>query len=161
MRLRIVQPCHEDWDAMHPTEQGRFCDVCASEVHDLTVLTERQARRLLAARAGQRICVRARMRPGGDAVFRPEPPRVAPAAAALALAACAPHSPEPGRLAPAEEVELAAPTAPRTVEIPEAPPQVVPAPKIEPPPPPKPVKVKPKPRFDDEIIDAGYLEAWD
>ena len=35
MRLRIVQPCHEDWDAMHPTEQGRFCDVCASEVHDL------------------------------------------------------------------------------------------------------------------------------
>lgn len=158
MRLRIVQPCREDWDAMHPTERGRFCDVCASEVHDLSVLTERQARRLLAARAGQRTCVRARLRADGRAVFRSEPPRVVPAAAALALVACAPHSPEPGRLAASEEIEHAAPPVPRTVEIPEAPPQV--AAKREPPPP-KPPKAKPRPRIDDEMIDVGYLEAWD
>lgn len=32
----IKEPCHEDWAAMTPKEQGRFCDVCAKCVVDLT-----------------------------------------------------------------------------------------------------------------------------
>lgn len=165
MRLRIVQPCHEDWDAMQPAGQGRFCEVCTHPVHDFASMTERQARQLLAARAGERLCVRVRVGADGHAVFRGEPPRVAATAAALALAACAPHSPEAERLDGTEEVEVAAPAVPRTIEIPEAPPQVLPqvlpAKPVEPPPPPKAAKRKPKPRFDDEVIDVGYLDSWD
>jgi hypothetical protein len=101
----------------------------------------------------------------GHAVFRGEPSRVAATAAALALVACAPHSPEAERLAGTEEVEVAAPAVPRTIEIPEAPPQVLSqvlqAKPVEPPPPPRTTKRKPKPRFDDEVIDVGYLESWD
>ena len=32
----INEPCHEDWEKMTPKEQGRFCDVCAKCVVDLT-----------------------------------------------------------------------------------------------------------------------------
>lgn len=162
MRLRIVQPCREDWDAMQPAGHGRFCEVCTRQVHDVASMTERQARQLLAARAGERLCVRVRVGADGHAVFRGERPRVAATAAALALAACAPHSPEAERLAGTEEVEVAAPAVPRTIEIPLAPPQVLPAKPVEPPPPPpRAAKRKPRPRFDDEVIDVGYLESWD
>ncbi|WAS96712.1 hypothetical protein [Nannocystis punicea] len=118
MRLRILEPCRENWDTMEPTEVGRRCEACSREVHDLTGLTARQAKRLL-TRAGPRPCVRVRADEDGLAVFRREPPRLAPAAAAMALAACAPHTPEAQRLAPAVEVEPAAPPRPSPV-IPEA-----------------------------------------
>jgi hypothetical protein len=90
LHLPIASPCHEDWDAMDPSARGRFCHSCAKDVHDLAVMTEREARDLLAANAGQRICVRYLADREGRIRFRPE--AVARAAVAgLALAACTPH----------------------------------------------------------------------
>lgn len=35
----IKEPCHEDWEKMTPQQQGRFCEVCAKCVVDLTQKT--------------------------------------------------------------------------------------------------------------------------
>lgn len=39
MPLHIPTHCHENWDAMSPTEQGRFCQSCQKEVVDFTSLS--------------------------------------------------------------------------------------------------------------------------
>lgn len=90
LHLPIASPCHEDWDAMDPSARGRFCHSCAKDVHDLAAMTEREARELLAATAGQRICVRYLADRDGRIRFRPEAAARA-AVAGLALAACTPH----------------------------------------------------------------------
>lgn len=32
----VPNQCHEDWDKMTPSEQGKFCALCDKTVHDLT-----------------------------------------------------------------------------------------------------------------------------
>ncbi|MBZ5709888.1 hypothetical protein [Nannocystis pusilla] len=160
MRLPIVQPCGEDWEAMRPGAAGRHCERCRHEVLDLSALTEGRARRLLAARKGQPTCVRARVSAEGHALFRREPPRVLPAAAALVLAACAPHTPEAQRLAPASEVEAVLEAMPPPV-IPEALPRQGAAPRPEPDPPKPPARVKGKAGAAPRERDVLGLIAWD
>lgn len=41
-KLRIPEPCHEDWSQMTLSEQGRFCSSCEKEVIDFTQLTRKQ-----------------------------------------------------------------------------------------------------------------------
>jgi hypothetical protein len=89
LHLPIADPCHEDWDAMDPTERGRFCQKCTKEVHDLSSMDEAQARALLRARAGARICVRYEHDDEGRIHFRSSLARTA--LAGVALAACTPH----------------------------------------------------------------------
>ena len=121
--LPIDEPCHEDWGAMRRDPGSRrFCDQCSKHVHDLTSMTEAEAREVLASAAGERICVRYRVDGSGNLKFRapahktqPAPSLVpvralrrpagsrstvrqvapvaaaAPAALAVALAACTPH----------------------------------------------------------------------
>ena len=36
LQLSIPEPCHENWQQMTPTEQGRYCNACAKEVVVLT-----------------------------------------------------------------------------------------------------------------------------
>lgn len=36
LQISIPEPCHENWDKMTPTKQGRFCDVCSKCVVDFT-----------------------------------------------------------------------------------------------------------------------------
>lgn len=68
----------------------RFCDTCRTQVHDLSQMTEVQARLFLAQRGGQRVCVRYQADGAGNLQFRPAPPRrgLVLAVASLALAAC-------------------------------------------------------------------------
>jgi hypothetical protein len=106
--VAIASPCHEDWGAMTPEGARRFCDRCDKHVHDLSALTEVQARALL-TRPAERdagICVRYRANAAGEIVFAP-PTNVVPIGAlrrrrvaaalpaaaglAMALAACTPH----------------------------------------------------------------------
>lgn len=117
--LPISNPCDEDWgDMRRDPGARRFCDQCSKHVHDLTSLTESEAREVLAQAGSERICVRYRVDGSGTLKFREPahktqvdpvlvpvaalrrraaPSRVAPVAAAsaavlaVALAACTPH----------------------------------------------------------------------
>ena len=50
----IPSPCPADWNAMTGDARKRFCSTCDKHVHDLSAMTERQAR--VAAKPGS--CVR-------------------------------------------------------------------------------------------------------
>ncbi|MGB1276038.1 MAG: hypothetical protein ACPG77_09835, partial [Nannocystaceae bacterium] len=93
LHLPIADPCHENWNGMDPVEGGRFCDSCAKQVHDLTELTEGEARGVLKQFAGQRVCVRYRQAADGSLRFKPgrRLAQAAGVAAALSAGACTPH----------------------------------------------------------------------
>ena len=42
IQLKIAQPCHENWQAMTPVEQGRHCGSCAKNVVDFTIMSDRE-----------------------------------------------------------------------------------------------------------------------
>jgi len=67
MRLRIVNPCPVDFNAMRNDGQARFCDKCNKHVYDLTCMSGDEVRAFVSRRG--RICGRV-------------------AAAALALTGC-------------------------------------------------------------------------
>ncbi|MFV8756775.1 hypothetical protein ACNOYE_40035 [Nannocystaceae bacterium ST9] len=60
LHLPIQDPCHEDWDAMNRTEgASRFCGSCAKHVHDVSAMSEPEARAVLAEESKRgRVCVR-------------------------------------------------------------------------------------------------------
>jgi hypothetical protein len=89
--LPIAEPCSADWSTMTLADRGRFCGACKKVVHELTRLTERQARALLASPPTEGLCVRYVHDHTGEIVFRPEVPvsaltRMKRAAAVLAAA---------------------------------------------------------------------------
>jgi hypothetical protein len=74
LHLPIQDPCHENWDAMsHEGDARRFCGVCTKQVHDLSALTEAQARSVLAEESAKgRVCVRYKADVDGNIKFKPE-----------------------------------------------------------------------------------------
>lgn len=42
MKIRIPEPCHEDWNKMTPKEQGRHCASCDKTVLDFTGMSDKQ-----------------------------------------------------------------------------------------------------------------------
>ncbi|MFT3933444.1 MAG: carboxypeptidase-like regulatory domain-containing protein [Chitinophagaceae bacterium] len=58
LQLHIPTPCHEKWDHMSPTEQGRFCMSCNKEVIDFSLMSDKE---ILAhiSKASSNICGRA------------------------------------------------------------------------------------------------------
>lgn len=96
--LPIPNPCGFDFAKMTRAEANRrFCASCRKHVHDLTLLTEAEARSLLSAPRTAELCVRYVADSKGHVVFLPEVPatrltqrkRAALAATALAAAVAA------------------------------------------------------------------------
>ncbi len=100
--LRISSPCTVDWESMTPADGGRFCGDCKKVVRNLSQMTEREARALLAKPRNEGLCVRLLHDKHGKVFFADSAPqgllpaallqrakRVATAAGlALPLAAC-------------------------------------------------------------------------
>ena len=55
--LRIASPCRAPWDNMDGDERVRFCRECNRNVYNLSAMTEREARHVIAEREG-RLCIR-------------------------------------------------------------------------------------------------------
>jgi hypothetical protein len=88
--LPIANPC----DVFRPGAGRTFCDKCEKHVHDLSAMTEREAKRFLSAHEGREICVAYRSRRDGTVVHRPERRPIGLALAALGVAACTGHAPD-------------------------------------------------------------------
>jgi hypothetical protein len=89
--LPIHEPCSADWERMDGDGVVRFCRLCNKDVHDVSAMTEDEAREFLAA--GDQPCIRYRFDAQGDVLFQPRAgvgllPRLA-AAAALSFAGLA------------------------------------------------------------------------
>ena len=66
--ISVASPCSEDWNEMRGSDQARFCSHCAKDVHDLSAITRKQAKKIVAeaAQSGNKICVRYVRKPNGQ-----------------------------------------------------------------------------------------------
>ena len=64
--VRIAEPCSQDWAGMTGDARRRHCAACDRHVHDLSAMTEGEARRLV--RRSPEICVRYTCRADGALV---------------------------------------------------------------------------------------------
>jgi hypothetical protein len=62
-QLHIPHPCAESWTAMSGTDRRRHCMRCDKDVHDLSMLTRKEAE-ALCARAG--VCIRISRNAAGE-----------------------------------------------------------------------------------------------
>jgi hypothetical protein len=66
--IRIASPCPADWEKMVGDERVRHCAECNLNVYNLSAMTERQARQLLAGNSGKRMCLRLYRRADGTII---------------------------------------------------------------------------------------------
>jgi hypothetical protein len=74
-QLKIKNPCSASWDEMIGNNQIRFCEHCELTVHDLSHLTPKRVRRLVAKSRG-RLCVRYQSLPDGSILLKAIPKKV-------------------------------------------------------------------------------------
>lgn len=58
LKVVVADPCHENWDAMTPTDQGRFCSSCSKPVIDFSGMSDLRLTEILQENKGQRMCGR-------------------------------------------------------------------------------------------------------
>lgn len=58
LKINIPEPCHENWDAMTPKDQGRFCGSCCKTVVDFTTMSDLEVQMYLINKSGEKICGR-------------------------------------------------------------------------------------------------------
>ena len=58
--ISIPQPCHENWNAMQPENQGRHCPTCATTVTDFTAWAPEDIVTYLRINAATKTCGRFR-----------------------------------------------------------------------------------------------------
>jgi TonB-dependent SusC/RagA subfamily outer membrane receptor len=59
LQLTIPEPCHENWQQMTPTDKGRFCNACAKEVIDFSMMTDTEVLNYFTALTHDKVCGRA------------------------------------------------------------------------------------------------------
>ncbi len=62
--IEVKTPCEQDWKTMRGSNQFRFCDHCAKDVHNISAMTRKRARKLVAQSNGN-LCVRYTRLPNG------------------------------------------------------------------------------------------------
>ena len=67
--LRIKEPCHADWSEMDGGGEKRFCGSCSKNVHDLSAMTEPEAKQVL--KEVEKPCVRYTCNSDGTIRFKP------------------------------------------------------------------------------------------
>ncbi len=72
-RVKVLAPCHEDWNTMRGNDEVRFCSHCAKDVHNLSAMTRAGAEALI-RKSGGRLCVRYVTRPDGKIATAEAPP---------------------------------------------------------------------------------------
>ena len=60
----IASPCSQNWNEMFGNDEVRFCHHCAKNVHNLSAMTRKQAKKLVAGSNGN-LCVRYIRQPDG------------------------------------------------------------------------------------------------
>ncbi len=63
-RIKIPEPCSANWDEMVGNDQVRFCTHCSKHVTNISEMTRKRARELV-ARSHGRLCIRYYHRPDG------------------------------------------------------------------------------------------------
>ncbi len=58
LKVVIADPCHENWDSMSPTDQGRFCSSCSRPVMDFSGMSDLRLTEILQENKGQHMCGR-------------------------------------------------------------------------------------------------------
>lgn len=58
MKISIPEPCNENWGAMTPNEQGRFCQSCQKTVVDFTNWSTTDIQNYFTRHYGQKVCGR-------------------------------------------------------------------------------------------------------
>ena len=74
-QLEIKKPCSADWDQMTGNSRIRFCEHCQLSVNDLSSLTLKRVRRLIAKSKGQ-LCVRYHRDPAGNPILAQVPEKL-------------------------------------------------------------------------------------
>ncbi len=59
IQLSIPEPCHQNWDKMNPTQQGRFCNACAKQVVDFSNMSDTQVLNYFSTLKDEKVCGRA------------------------------------------------------------------------------------------------------
>lgn len=75
IQLSIPEPCHENWNRMTPTEQGRFCNSCAKEVIDFAMMTDTEVLNYFSSLSNNKVCGRVLPSQLDREISRPKEPR--------------------------------------------------------------------------------------
>jgi TonB-dependent SusC/RagA subfamily outer membrane receptor len=75
LQLSIPEPCHENWQQMTPTDQGRFCNACAKEVIDFSTMTDMQVLNYFSNLTHEKVCGRALPEQLNRPISRPAEPK--------------------------------------------------------------------------------------
>ncbi len=58
MEISIKKPCHENWEAMTPNQQGAFCHKCVKTVVDFSSKTLEEIKDFFTAKQEEKVCGR-------------------------------------------------------------------------------------------------------
>ena len=75
LQLSIPEPCHQNWHHMTPTDQGRFCNACAKEVVDFSMMTDTEVLNYFTTLTHEKVCGRALPSQLDRTIYRPKDPK--------------------------------------------------------------------------------------
>jgi hypothetical protein len=75
IQLSIPEPCHQNWDKMNPTEQGRFCNACAKQVVDFSSMSDTQVLNYFSTLKDEKVCGRVYPDQLERAITQPKEPK--------------------------------------------------------------------------------------